>query len=121
MMQSQASPEINKSSMAIIDSLYNYSANGSEFQLTFIEFGAIGCSACTRMEEVLEEIKIKYPQKVNVVFMNVLLPENQPLMKYYGIAAIPTQVLLYKNGLEYFRHTGYYSFEALQKEINTGL
>ena len=55
----------------------------------------------------MEEVKQKYPDKVNVVFLNILKPENQMLMKYYGIAAIPTQILLDKNGKEYFRHTGF--------------
>jgi len=118
MMRAQASPEMDKKGSAVVDSLYNYSVNGLEFQITFLEFGAKGCSACTRMELVLEKIRNVYPQKVNVVFLNVLQPENQFLMKYYGIAAIPTQVLLNKNGFEYFRHTGYYSFEELEKEIN---
>jgi thioredoxin 1 len=34
-------------------------------------------------------------------------------MKYYGIAAIPTQVLLDKTGKEFFRHTGYLSTKEL--------
>ena len=38
-------------------------------------------------------------------------------MKYYGIAAIPTQVLLNKEGKEFFRHTGFYSTEELGKQI----
>ena len=118
MMRDQTSPEIKKEGSNIVDSLYNYSVNGLEYQITFLEFGAKGCAACKRMESVLDEIRNVYTQKVNVVFLNVLLPENQTLMKYYGIATIPTQVLLDKNGKEYFRHTGYYSFEELEKEIN---
>jgi thioredoxin 1 len=69
------------------------------------------------MESVMEEISTKYPIKVNVVFLNVLKPESQNLMKLYGIAAIPTQILLNKNGKEFFRHTGYISSTDLEKEI----
>lgn len=36
-------------------------------------------------------------------------------MKYFGVAAIPTQVLLDKEGKEFFRHSGYYSTEELDK------
>ena len=85
--------------------------------MTFLEFGAKGCSACKRMETVMSEIRAKYPNRVNVVFLNVMLPENQRLMKYFGVAAIPTQVLLNKEGREFFRHTGYYSTEELNKQI----
>jgi thioredoxin 1 len=112
-LQQQASPEIMLSSEALIDSLYNYDENNSGYEITFLEFGAKGCSACRRMEVVMDEIRQRYPGKVNVVFINVLLPESQDLMKYYGIAAIPTQVLLDKQGKEYFRHTGFISADEL--------
>lgn len=113
MMQKQNSPEIIRSGEALVDSLYNYSANGLQYEITFLEFGATNCSACKRMETVMEEISSKYPKRVNVVFINIMKPESQNLMKYYGIATIPTQVLLDKTGEEFFRHTGFLSSEEL--------
>ncbi len=117
MMKKQVSHEVAQSGNTLIDSLYNYSTNGSNYVITFLEFGATNCSACKRMESVMEDIRKKYPAHVNVVFLNILKPENQNLMKLYGIAAIPTQVLLNKNGEEYFRHTGFISTPDLEKEI----
>lgn len=38
----------------------------------------------------MKEIKIKYPDKVNVLFINVMKKENKELVDYYGIATIPT-------------------------------
>ncbi len=116
LMQKQASPEIILSGNALIDSLYNYSENSLKYEITFLEFGASGCSACKRMESVMEEIQSKYPNRVNVVFLNVLKPESQNLMKLYGIAAIPTQVLLNGEGKEFFRHTGYISTADFEKK-----
>lgn len=116
MVKQQASAEMTNSGETLVDSLYNYSNNGLNYQITFLEFGSKGCSACKRMEGVMEEIREKYPDKVNVVFVNILLPENQLLMKYYGIAAIPTQVLLNREGKEYFRHTGYYPIDEFVTE-----
>lgn len=118
LMKNQASSEITLSEKALIDSLYNYSANGLKYEITFLEFGATGCAACKHMESVMEEFQSKYPNRVNVVFLNILLPESQNLMKLYGIAAIPTQVLLNKEGKEFFRHTGYISTVELEQEIN---
>ena len=69
------------------------------------------------MEKVMEEVKSKYPSEIKVQFLNVLLPANQDMMKYYGVAAIPTQVLLDISGREVFRHTGYFSFDDLDKEF----
>ncbi|MGD9978783.1 MAG: thioredoxin family protein [Bacteroidales bacterium] len=112
-VQAQAGSDIQKSGLAFVDSAYNYTKNGLSYQVTFLEFGAKGCSACKRMETVMSEIRVKYPSRVNVVFINIMIPENQRLMKYFGIAVIPTQVLLNKEGEEYFRHTGYFSVEEL--------
>jgi len=117
MLREQTSPEVISSSGTLIDSLYNYEKNESAYDITFLEFGAKGCSACKRMEGVMDELGQKYAGKVKVVFVNVLLPENHDLMKYYGIAAIPTQVLLDKKGREYFRHTGFIPAADLEKEF----
>jgi thioredoxin 1 len=118
MMKAQASPELTSSGEALVDSLYNYSKNGAEFEITFLEFGATGCSACKRMESVLEEVRSKYPNRVNVVFMNIMKPESQILMKYYGIAVIPTQILLDGEGKEFFRNSGFISTGDLEKEFH---
>ena len=117
MIKQQASSEIKASGLALIDSLYNYTKNGQRYDVTFLEFGATGCSACKRMESVLDDIRAKYPSSVNVVFLNVLKSESQDLMKLYGIATIPTQELLNKEGKEFFRHSGYYSAAELIKNI----
>ena len=113
LMKQQASPEIISSGEALVDSLYNYPDNGQPYKITFLEFGAKGCSACKRMEKIMEQTRSAYSSKVNVVFYNVLKPEGQNLMKMYGIAAIPTQILLDKQGKEFFRHTGFISFDEL--------
>lgn len=117
-IQKQASPEIIISGNALIDSLYNYSTNGLSYEITFLEFGATGCSACKNMEKVMEEIKSIYTTQVNVVFLNILQPENRDLMKLYGIASIPTQVLLDNTGKEFFKHTGYISSEELRSKLS---
>ena len=103
---------------AHIDSVWNYSKSSDTFEVTFLEFGSKGCSACRRMESVLDEFLQKYPERVNVVFINVLLPENQSLMKFYGVTAIPTQILLNRDGREFFRHSGYISFRDLSGKFN---
>jgi thioredoxin 1 len=110
---SQATPETISAVSGHIDSVYNYEKNSGSFEITFLEFGSTGCSACKRMEKVLKEIQDLYPNKVNVVFINVTKKENHDLLRYYGIAVIPTQVLLNKTGKEFFRHSGYLSTKEL--------
>ena len=117
MLREQVSDKAISLSKTQIDSLYNYEKNNSAYEITFLEFGAKGCSACKRMEGVMDIIRQKYGNTVNVVFINVVMPENRNLMNYYGIAAIPTQVLLDKKGSEYFRHTGYIPADKLDKKF----
>jgi len=117
LMQAQADPQTINTEARRIDSAYNYSKNGLPYQFTFLEFGAKGCSACKRMEGVMEEIRAAFPNRVNVIFINVRLPENQKIMEYFGVVVIPTQVLLDKDGKEYFRHTGYFAAEDLRKNF----
>ncbi|RLD82962.1 MAG: hypothetical protein DRJ07_07675, partial [Bacteroidetes bacterium] len=93
-MQELTTPDIAKESGTMIDSLYNYETNGLSYEITFLEFGAMNCSVCKRMQKVMEDIRIKYPKRINVVFLNVMDPGNQKLMNFYGISTIPTQVLL---------------------------
>ena len=118
-MKNSVTPALKSSGRAYIDSAFNYTNNMLSYSVTFIEFGSKGCSACTRMEAVMDDFRAKYPKRVNVVFLNILKPENQVLMKYYGVVAIPTQVLLDKEGVEFYRHTGYISTQDLYKIIST--
>lgn len=92
---------------------YDYTRNGESYEYTFLEFGSIGCHACRQMEGVMDEVKNKYEGKVKVVFVNLQKPENRELGDYYGIATIPTQVLLDRSGEEFFRHNGFYSADEL--------
>lgn len=112
-MANNVTPETVDRAAAYVDSAFNYSKNTLNFEVSFLEFGATGCVACRKMENVMEEVKQLYPDKVNVVFFNILQPENVDLMQYYGVVAIPTQILLDKEGREFFRHTGFIETEQL--------
>jgi len=117
-MKEQAGVTIKQSMALYVDSAYNYRNNKEEYKITFLEFGATGCSSCRMMEKVMEEVRTAYPKKIKVKFLNVLLPANQDMMKYFGIAAIPNQVLLDNFGKEVFRHAGYIPFDDLDKEFH---
>lgn len=100
-----------------LDDLYNYSKNKQSYQYTFLEFGSKGCSACMRMEGVMDEIRKKHAERINVVFYNVMLLENQEYMSYYGVATIPTQIFLDNTGKEFFRHNGYISSKEIENRL----
>ena len=116
-MKEQAGETIQKSMAMFVDSAYNYQNNNEGYTITFLEFGATGCISCRMMEKVMEEVKTRYPSEIKVNFINILLPSNRDWMNYFGIAAIPTQVLLDVSGKEVFRHTGYFTTAELEKEF----
>mgnify|MGYP004003920649 FL=1 len=101
----------------LITEKYNYSNNSKDFDLSFLEFGAKGCISCYKMEKVMEEVQDKYPTSVYVEFIDMRTDSGKMMGKYFNVYAIPSQVLLDKNGKEYFRHTGFLSFEDLQSKL----
>ncbi len=109
MVDKETSANIEK----LIDSKYNYSKNGLDYEFTLFEFSSNSCSVCKKMEVELDKIKKSHADEINVVFINTTLPENQQLIKYMGIPAIPLQVILDKKGEEIFKHYGFISAEDL--------
>ena len=101
----------------MINSKYNYAKNKQNFDFTLLEFGSTGCTVCKQMEPVLEEMRKLVNPKVNVVFLNIMHTENLAMMKYFGISAVPMQILLDKNGKEFFRNYGFISTVKLIKKF----
>jgi thioredoxin 1 len=82
---------------------------------TMVEFGADGCVPCDMMQPILDKLKKKFPDTLNIVFLHVR--ENQVLAGRYGIQSIPVQAFFDANGQEVFRHTGFYPEEAVTKQL----
>jgi len=74
---------------------------------TMVEFGATGCIPCDMMQPILDNLRKKYPRKLNVVFVHVR--EKQILGARFGIRSIPVQVFFDQHGREFFRHEGFFS------------
>jgi thioredoxin 1 len=82
---------------------------------TMVEFGAKGCIPCDMMQPILDSLRKKYPDKLNVVFVHV--GENRILGARFGIQSIPVQVFYDKNGKEVFRHVGFYAEKEVLKQL----
>ncbi|MDA8133050.1 MAG: thioredoxin family protein [Desulfobacteraceae bacterium] len=78
---------------------------------SMIEFGAAGCIPCDMMQPILDNLRKKFPDTLNVEFVHVR--EKQILAGRFGIQSIPVQVFFDKNGNEVFRHTGFFA----EKEV----
>jgi thioredoxin 1 len=82
---------------------------------TMVEFGATGCVPCDMMQPVLENLKKKYWDRLNIVFVHV--GEEQILGARYNITSIPVQAFFDKTGKEVFRHTGFYPQAEVEKKL----
>lgn len=100
-----------------VDQLYNYSKQSTSFKITFLEFGSTHCRECKNMEKVMVQVRENHKDSVNVVFYNVRKKENQKMVDFFKINIIPVQVLLDRNGVEYFRHEGFLDYQDLIKQF----
>lgn len=114
-MQNQSGQQVSGDVEKYIQASYNYQENKENYDFTFLEFSSTGCIKCKQMEPVLEEMRNSKKVRVKVEFIHILKEENQDIMKYYGISAVPMQVLLDKNGKEFYRHYGVIASAELEQ------
>ncbi len=82
---------------------------------TLVEFGAAGCVPCDMMQPILENLRKKYQDRLNIVFVHV--GQEQILGTRYGITSIPVQAFFDRSGKETFRHTGFFPQDEVEKKL----
>jgi thiol-disulfide isomerase/thioredoxin len=82
---------------------------------TLVEFGATGCGPCDMMQPILEDLRQKFRERLNIVFVHV--GEEPILSTRYGIDLIPVQVFFDRDGNEVYRHVGFMSENAIVTQL----
>jgi thioredoxin 1 len=82
---------------------------------SLIDFGSTGCRPCDMMTPILETLKKKYEKQLNVLFVHV--GKEQIFAARYGIQSIPVQIFFDKDGKEFFRHTGFFPQDEIEKKL----
>lgn len=82
---------------------------------SLVDFGATGCGPCDRMTPILDKLKKKYSEKLNVLFIHV--HEEKILSIRYGIRSIPIQIFFDKTGKEVYRHIGFFPEAEIEKKL----
>jgi thiol-disulfide isomerase/thioredoxin len=113
-IQDSSGVETKLSGEQWVDSLFNYTKNKEDYEFTLLQFKSTGCTLCKQMEPELESLKNDRNYKVNVAVLNVLNPNSQQVIKYMGISAVPTHVILNNEGKEIFRNYGFISADELK-------
>ena len=63
---------------------------------TIVEFSATWCGLCLRMDPIVEKMKAKYGDRVNIINLNY--DREKALVKKYGVRGTPTFVLFDSKG-----------------------
>ena len=82
---------------------------------SLVDFGSTGCKPCDMLAPILETLKKKYADKLNVVFVHV--GQEQILASRYGIQTIPMQLFYDKDGKEVYRHVGFIPQQDIEKKL----
>jgi thioredoxin 1 len=89
------------------DSLNKAKAEG---RIVMLELGS-GLHSCEQMKPVMGKLSETYQGKLDVIFIDVKKDHNTA--QRFGVYMIPVQVFLDKNGNEFHRHVGFYSYEEI--------
>jgi thioredoxin 1 len=76
-----------------------------------LEVGSDNCRPCKMMVPIIDELTEKLDGKLDVEFINVR--KDPDAGKPYKVSVIPTQIFLGPDGMELFRHTGFYPMEDI--------
>ncbi|MBE0617130.1 MAG: thioredoxin family protein [Proteobacteria bacterium] len=75
-------------------------------KVTFLELGSVGCKPCEAMKPVMQAVRERFPEQVEVIFHDV--KKDPSAAGRYRVRLIPTQVFLLPDSREFFRHEGYF-------------
>jgi thioredoxin 1 len=93
---------------ALDDSLNKAKAEG---RIVMLELGSVGCIPCEQMKPVMAKLSETYKGKLDVIFIDV--KKDHDIARRFGVYMIPVQVFLDKEGKEFHRHVGFYSYEEI--------
>lgn len=85
---------------------------------TLVDFFATWCGPCKMQSPILEELKNKMGDKVNIIKIDV--DRNPELSAKYNVRSIPT-LIIFKNGEALWRGYGLHQASQLEEKINEHL
>jgi thioredoxin 1 len=76
-----------------------------------LELGSDRCMPCKMMTPVLKELSEQCPGQFTVAFHDVW--KDASVGEKYGVSVIPTQIFFDKDGVELFRHEGFFAKDQI--------
>ena len=108
---------VSQNIVALTDN--NFSAEiGKSTLPMLVDFWASWCGPCQMMAPVLEKIAEEFSGRMVVGKLNV--DENKAMAMQFNVMSIPT-LIVFKNGLEATRLTGFRPQEEISRLLNQAL
>ena len=86
----------------------------SEPKLTLVDFFATWCGPCKMQAPILEQLKQKLGDAVNIIKIDV--DKNVALAESYRVQSVPT-LMLFKDGKVLWRASGVHQIDQLEAKI----
>jgi thioredoxin 1 len=86
--------------------------------VTMVDLGAKSCIPCKMMAPILEELKVEYQGRAEVIFIDVWDAANKSKAQAFKIMGIPTQIFYDRQGKETFRHTGFFDKKSITAKLD---
>ncbi|MBK7129203.1 MAG: thioredoxin fold domain-containing protein [Crocinitomicaceae bacterium] len=85
-------------------------------QPVLVDFHTQWCMPCRKMAPVIDSLETEFNGKAGVIRVDV--DASKELGEKYNVAGVPVFVI-FKDGVEVWRHSGIISSEELRKKLNT--
>lgn len=76
-----------------------------------VDVGADKCIPCIKMAPILDALKEDFAGQFDVTFVDAW--KNRQLAAKYHVRIIPTQIFFAADGSELYRHSGFFSRQAI--------
>lgn len=87
----------------------------AESKPTLVDFHATWCGPCRMQGPILEEVKSKFGDKVNIIKVDI--DQNQELAARYNVRSVPT-LIMFKGGEAIWRAVGVQQADVLEAKFN---
>ena len=96
-------------------SIESFTKDINSNQMVLVDFGAVWCPPCRKMEPVLNDIQKKYSNRL--VILKVDGNKDFDLMKQFNVTALPV-LIIFKNGKQVWRRDGVATEEEMTEQLD---